>query len=263
MPKVRVGDIQLNYTLQGSGEPVVLIGGLASGTWQGWAGHIPVLAKEYRVIAFDNRGIGESDAPDVPYTTTMMARDTLGLMDALGLDRAHVIGKSLGGAIGQMMALERPERVRCLVMTSSFMRLDPRGVRLLESWRDTVQQFGWERFARSLMVHFVTEEFFEQHPDAVARAERAIVDTRRTLRGYLNTSAAAETHDSRERIRDIRVPVLVMCGSEDMVTPARQSEAMARLIPGAECHIIPRSLHGFLAERPDTFQIILDFLRRH
>ena len=262
MPKVKVSDIEMNYTLHGSGEPVVLIGGLAGGNWQSWSGQIPALEEEYNVLAFDNRGIGESDSPDVPYTTTMMAHDTFGLMDTVGIQRAHIIGKSMGGAIGQIMALEQPDRVRSLTMTSSFMLLDPRGVRVLETWRDKVERLGWERFARHLMIHFFTEEFFETNPDVVARAEQAILKTKRTVHGYVRTSLAVEAHDTSDQIGEIRVPVLIMCGAEDVVTPARQSEEMARRISGAQCHIVPKSLHGFLAERPESLQVILDFLRR-
>ena len=102
-----------------------MIGGYASGNWQAWGtasrGDSP---NSYRVLAFDNRGIGESDVPDYPYTTLMMARDTIGLMDHLGIERAHFFGKSLGGNIGQWVAIEQPQRVRSLVATSTFAKPD-------------------------------------------------------------------------------------------------------------------------------------------
>lgn len=263
MPKVKLGDLQLNYTTHGSGEWVVLIGGLAGGNWQSWSGQLPALSKEFRVLAFDNRGIGESDSPDYPYTTAMMAADTLGLMTALDIARAHIIGKSLGGAIGQLMALEQPERVRTLTMTSSFARLDWRGIRILECWRNSVRHSGWKQFCRELLVHFFTAEYFEENPEGIARAERALNETKRTVHGYMHTSHAVETHDTWKDLNRIAVPTLLLCGAEDMVTPPRHSEAMATLIPHAQVHIIPRSLHGFLAERPESLDIILDLLRRH
>src|SRR6478752_9819864 len=119
MPLARVNDVTLNYTVQGHGDWLVLIGGYASSNWQSWGGMLTELAKSYRVLAFDNRGIGESEVPDYPYTTPMLARDAIGLMKHLGIDNARVFGKSLGGAIAQCVALEAPERVRCLVMTST------------------------------------------------------------------------------------------------------------------------------------------------
>jgi 3-oxoadipate enol-lactonase len=264
MPMVKVGDIQLNYTLHGEAGPwVVLIGGLAGGNWQSWTGQLPALTKEFRVLAFDNRGIGESDSPDYPYTTRMMANDTFAVMDAAGIEQAHVIGKSMGGAIGQIMAVEQPRRVRSLTQTSSFAKLDPRGVRILENWRNSVSHSGWEQFCRELLAHFFTAEYFEQNPEGVARAERALVGTKRTVHGYMHTSAAVETHDTWEILDQVRVPSLLLCGGEDLVTPPRQTEAMGKRIPGAEVHIIPRSMHGFLAERPESVQLIVDFLRRH
>ncbi|MGQ0651751.1 MAG: alpha/beta fold hydrolase [Betaproteobacteria bacterium] len=260
---VKIGDVALNYTVHGQGDWLVLIGGLAGGNWQSWAGQIPRLAARYKVLAFDNRGIGESDSPDYPYTTRMMASDTLSLMDALGIQRAHVFGKSLGGAIGQMMALEAPERVRSLVMTSTFARLDPRGVRILETWRNSVRHCGWQQFARELLAHFFTAEFFEQHPEAVARAEKALIETKRTLHGYMHSSDAVQSHDSWSHLSRIRTPTFLLCGAEDLITPPRQSEAMARRIAGSEVFIVPQSLHGFLAERPQSVDAILEFLGRH
>jgi len=263
VPGIKVGDVQLHYTLHGEGDWLILIGGLAGGNWQSWSGQIPVLAKHYRVLAFDNRGIGESDSPDYPYTTAMMAADTFGLMDALGIDRAHVIGKSLGGAIGQLMAIEAPQRIRTLTMTSSFAKLDERAIRILEGWRNSVKHCGWQQFARELLVHFFSAEHFERHPEAVARAERALVETQRTVHGYMNTSYASESHDTREVLGKIRVPTLLMCGSEDMATTAKQSEQMAARIPGARVHIVPGTLHGFLAERPESLNVVLEFMRAH
>jgi 3-oxoadipate enol-lactonase len=150
-----------------------------------------------------------------------------------------------------------------LIMTSSFARLDPRGLRILENWRNSVCYCGWAQFCRELLAHFFTAEYFEQNPEGVARAERALIETRRTIHGYMRTSEAVESHDTWNRIGSIAVPTLLMCGAEDLVTPPRQSEAMASRIPGAKVQIVPRSLHGFLAERPESLDTVLAFLRRN
>ena len=111
MPSIQVGDISMNYTVQGQGDWLVMVGGYASGNWSSWGPQLDMAAQQFKVLAFDNRGIGGTDAPDVPYTTQMLARDALGLMQALGISRAHVMGKSLGGAIAQWMAILQPESV--------------------------------------------------------------------------------------------------------------------------------------------------------
>src|SRR2546425_10584336 len=111
MPTVRVGDVSLYYVEAGAGEPLVLVMGLGA-DHLAWGFQFGVFAERYRVIAFDNRGAGQSDAPDRPYTTRLMADDTVRLMDALGIDRAPALGVSLGGMIAQEVALNDPARVR-------------------------------------------------------------------------------------------------------------------------------------------------------
>jgi len=263
MPRARVGDVTLNYTVHGSGDWVVLIGGFASGNWQAWGTQLAELSKTYRVLAFDNRGIGDSDAPDSPYTTRMMARDTLGLMEHLGIERAHVLGKSLGGAIGQWVALEQPDRVRSLAMTSTFARLDRRAARMVTWWLATAKGAGFEALFPGLLTYFFTAEYCDANGEALARAESALLATRRPLHGFVNTGNAVLTHDTWDRLREIAVPSLLLCGAEDIITPPRHTEAMGRRLPKADVHIIPRTLHGFLTEKPETFELILDFFRRH
>ena len=126
MPSIKVGDLTMNYTVRGEGDWLVMVGGYVSGNWSSWGQQLDLAAQKFKVLAFDNRGIGGTDAPDVPYTTQMLAQDALGLMQALDIPRAHVMGKSLGGAIAQWMAILQPERVRSLAMTSTFAHLGAR-----------------------------------------------------------------------------------------------------------------------------------------
>ena len=135
MPKVRVGDIEMYYAEAGSGEPLLLIMGFG-GDHLAWAFQVPTLAQRHRVIAFDNRGAGQTDAPDHPYTTRMMADDACGLLDALNIDRAHVIGVSMGGMIAQELALNHPDRLRSLHLGCSLARPDAYMQALIGAWRE-------------------------------------------------------------------------------------------------------------------------------
>lgn len=263
MPLARVNDVTLNYTVEGDGEWLVLVGGYASSNYASWGSTLTTLAKDYRVLAFDNRGIGGSDVPDYPYTTPMLARDTLGLMDHLGIDQARIYGKSLGGAIAQCVALEAPQRVRCLVMTSTTARLDRRAARMVEWWMATARDCGFATLFRGELTYFYTAEYYETHPEGIERAERALIDVHRPLAGFLHMGHALLTHDTLGRLGEISMPALLVCGADDMITPASHTVMMGERMPNAEVHIIARTLHGVTAERPETFALIVDFLRRH
>lgn len=263
MPIARVGEINLNYTVQGEGDWLVLIGGYASSNWQSWGSMLDAFAKRYRVLAFDNRGIGASDAPDVPYATRMLAGDTLGLMDHLGIERARILGKSMGGAIAQWVALEQPHRVRCLAMTSTTSRLDSRAKKMVRWWMDSARDSGFAKLFPGEPTYFYTAQYYDSHSDAIARAERALIDVHRPLHGFLRMGQALIEHDTWDRLPEIAMPAFLLCGADDMITPASHSRAMAERLPNAELHIIPDALHGVMSERPETFELVKDFLRRH
>ena len=154
MPLAKVGDVNLNYTIQGEGDWLVLIGGYASSNWQSWGSMLTELAKSYRVLAFDNRGIGGSDVPDYPYSVQMLAHDTLGLMDHLGIERARILGKSMGGAIAQWVALEQPQRVISLAMTSTTARLGNRSKKMVQWWMDSARDSGFAALFPGELTYF-------------------------------------------------------------------------------------------------------------
>ncbi len=259
----KIGDVNLNYVVEGKGDWVVVIGGFATAYWQSWAKYMPALTQNHKVLAFDSRGNGLSDAPDHPYTTEMMARDTLGLMDHLGIHKAHILGRSLGGCIAQQIALGSPERVRSLAMTASFARLGNRGKAVVRHWLDTITRIGFQGFFEQLMTYFYTAEYYEQSYADVERTIQSLLSTPRSERAFVNTGNAVLNHDVLDRLGEISAPTILLCGAEDVITPARHAEAMGQRIPDAQVHIIPRSAHGFLTERPESFERITDFLAKH
>lgn len=263
MPFATVGDVKINYTIQGSGDWLVLIGGYASGNWQAWGGNIAEFAKSYKVLAFDNRGIGESDVPDYPYTTLMMARDTVGLMDQLGIERAHFFGKSLGGNIGQWVALEHPGRVRSLVATSTFAKPDMRRHNMVNWWMATAQGAGYEKLFPGLMTYFYTAEYYDANIESINRSVQNLIAAKRPIKGLLHMGDSILTHDTWDRLGEIKTPTLLMGGEEDIITPPRHMQEMAKRMPNAEARIFPRTLHGFLVEKPESFAMIPEFFARH
>ena len=210
MPFATVGDVKINYTVQGQGDWLVLIGGYASGNWQAWGAHLAELAKSYKVLAFDNRGIGESDVPDLPYTTHMMARDTIGLMDHLGIERAHFFGKSLGGNIGQWVAIEQPKRVRSLVATSTFAKPDMRRNNMVNWWMATAQAAGYEKLFPGLMTYFYTAEYYDANTESIGQTVRNLIAAKRPIKGFLHMGDSILTHDTWDRLGELKSPTLLM-----------------------------------------------------
>jgi pimeloyl-ACP methyl ester carboxylesterase len=257
MPRVRVGDITMHYVEAGSGDPLVLIMGL-SGDHQAWGFQLPVLAERHRVIAFDNRGAGQTDAPDHPYTTAMMAADTLRLMDALGIDRAHVVGVSMGGMIAQELALAAPQRVRTLHIGCSLARPDAHLRALLSTWRTVRTRLPLDLALRAVALWLFAPETWNERPEFVETLlQTALANPYvQTTTGFIRQTEAVEAHDTVDRLRRIECPTLVSVAEDDILVPPRFSRVLAAGIPGAELRLIPGAGHVYFWERPDVFSAL-------
>ena len=217
------------------------------------------------MIAFDNRGAGQTDAPDHPYTTRMMAEDTLGLMAALGIERAHVLGVSMGGMIAQELALNHPERVRSLQLHCTLGRPD----RYLEA------QIGAARVQRAKLTReeafhagylwLFAPATYDERPEFVETILGSALANPypMSLTGFLRQCDAVQTHDTLDRVAMIRCPTLISVADADILVPPRFSRALADRMPAAELRIIEGAGHGYFWERPDLFNAMcLDFLAR-
>lgn len=265
MPIANLGEISLNYSIRGEGEWLVMVGGYVSGNQEAWGSHPARLAERFRVLTFDNRGIAGSSAPDHPYTTRMMAQDTLALMQHLGIDCAHVFGKSLGGAIAQWMAIDAPEAVRSIAMTSSFGIATARMKAMLRWWLDSASMHGelTEQVFNGNMSYFFSESYFEEHVSTIEKGVAAALQVHRPLHGYLNTGNAILTHDTMDLLGSIRCPVQLLVGEHDIITTAEHNRTLAARLVRAELHVIPGALHGFLMEVPSSFETIQTFFLKH
>ncbi len=262
MPKVRAGDISLYYVEAGHGEPLVLVMGLGA-DHLAWGFQFQVFAERYRVIAFDNRGAGQSDAPDRPYTTRMMADDTVGLMDALGIDRPHVLGVSLGGMIAQEIALNHPARVRSLQLHCTLARPDNYVRAQLANGRVQRRKLTHEEVLRAGYPWLFAPGTYNERPEFVEMIlQNALANPYPMSRiGFERQCDAVETHDTLDRVTAIRCPTLVSVADQDILVPPRFSRILAERIPRAEFRLVEGAGHGYFWERPDTFNAIcLDFL---
>jgi 3-oxoadipate enol-lactonase len=265
MPRVRVNGIDLNYIEAGAGEPLLLIMGFG-GDHLAWAFQTPVFAQQYRVVAFDNRGVGLSDVPDVPYTTRMMADDALGLLDALGIERTHVLGVSMGGMIAQELALNHPGRVRSLQLHCTLARPDGYMQALLDGWRAVRTKVTPEEWMRIVALWLFAPKTYAERPEFVEMVIQTGIANPNpfTLAGFLRQGDAVRTHDTLDRLGKLRQPTLVSVAEDDILVPARFSRALAAAVPAAELRLIDGAGHAYFWERPDVFNsMCLEFLSRH
>ena len=254
MPKLRVGDLTMYYVEAGQGDPLVLIMGLGA-DHLAWGFQLPAFAERHRVIAFDNRGAGQTDAPDHPYTTRMMADDTVGLMDALGIERAHVLGVSMGGMIAQEIALGHPQRVRSLQLHCTLGRPDGYLEAQLEVGRIQRRTLSREAAMRAGYLWLFAPATYNERPEFVELIlQNALANPfPMSLRGFERQCDAVQTHDALDRVAAIRCPVLITVADQDILVPPRFSRVLAERMPGAAFRLIEGAGHGYFWERPDLF----------
>ena len=229
MPTVRVNDIDMYYEIHGEGEPMVLIAGLNSDHTL-YRAIIPQLAESYQVVAFDNRGVGQTDKPDIPYSIEMMAEDTAGLLNALGIAHAHLLGTSMGGRIAVALALQHPQQVKSLILVSTIMK-SLKGAPMT-----------WSRRLLPLMLKIPMIR--GPHPYyAVARQLKASRD-----------------YDAMDGLGEIHVPTLILHGKKDKSAPYRLAQAMQSGIKGSQMLTFPGGHLFFIVRQKQFIEAIAGFL---
>jgi pimeloyl-ACP methyl ester carboxylesterase len=233
-------------------EALVLLEGMG-GDIPGWRRNIPNLAAEVRVIAFDHRGNGRSDEPSGPCTMATFVGDTLGVLDAMSVARAHVYGQSFGGMVALELALTHPERVRSLVLACTHaghpraVRSDDRTVPKGEPWRA-----------------LYAPGFADAHPDHVAEDLRIGASAPPHPEGRRRQWEALQAWDAYDRLPNVAVPTLVLHGTEDRMIAPVNAEILAERIPGAELVWIDGAGHLYHSERAsEADAAVLSFVRRH
>jgi 3-oxoadipate enol-lactonase len=258
MPIVNCGRFDVNHIAEGDGFPVVLIHGLA-GDHTAWLPQIAAFKDRYRVIAMDNPGSGDSSPVDAPCTTEELADTMLALMDNLGVEQAHVVGRSLGGLIGQHMALRAPERIRSLILAASTARVDPIGKRILENMREVLEwRDNWADWARHSAHVFVAPAFYNDNPEAMARIEALVGNEVRSKASYVNLNHTALSHDTSARLGEIACPTLIMAGRLDPICSMQGTDEMSAGIPNAETVVFEKSSHFFLMEETEKAMATLN-----
>ncbi len=262
-----MGDIDLFYQRVGPAPPpslILLMGWGADHT--SWAFQVPAFAAEFDVIALDNRGAGQSGAPDTRYTIGGMADDVAGLMDQLGVRNAHICGASMGGMIAQELALRHPERVLTLQLHCTTAGVDGYGRLVLDNFLRVKARSDAEEFTHCTLPWLLSRKTFAERPDFVETwILRALeYPFAASLTGLSRQGEAIRGHDTRDRLAGIRVPTLITTGTEDILVSPSSSEDLHALIPDSELTRIADAGHMHFIEQPATFnEVCLEFLRKH
>jgi pimeloyl-ACP methyl ester carboxylesterase len=261
MAIARRDDVELHFESTGAGAPVLLVMGLGM-TATGWWRTVPVLAERLRVIAFDNRGVGRSSRPPGPYSVPQLADDAVAVLDAAGVERAHVYGISLGGMIAQEIALRHPHRVDALVLGATT----PGGSAAVAADDATLAFFHrrgempaeeavWASVPYNYGARTRTERAGLIGEDIVERLRYPIEPE-----PYRAQLAAALGHDAVDRLPAIAAPTLVVHGDGDRMVAPENARLIATAIPGAELLMLPGAGHLYPTDDPEADRAVLRFL---
>ncbi len=253
----------LHFESRGEGAPLLFIPGLGADVLC-WDLQVPELSREFRVIRVDPRGAGQSPSPPGPYSLQEMADDAVEVLDHLQVRSAVVVGHSMGGGVAQCLASQHPERVAGLVLVGTAFRLEARALEVAQSWSAWLGEgLSRESFARGFLPWLFSRRFFE-NPRQVQQVTRLYVESPwpQPARAFASQLAACRDFDTRELLPGIRVPALVLTGSEDLVTPPDQGRALAERLPQGRFVELPGLAHACMGEGAPVFnRLVRDFVR--
>jgi 3-oxoadipate enol-lactonase len=267
MAEILIDGLKLHYTIQGSGDPLLMVMGMGASSASWRPDLLEELARSFRTITYDNRGTGQSDKPDIPYSLEGFAVDAIALLDSLNIERAHVLGVSMGGMIAQEIALLCGPRLQTLTLGCTTFggrnAVPPphESIKLLTAPRDGASEAeiirrGWPLAFTSAFIHEHRDELEATIPRLLAHPTPVFAYKR-----HLEATYGLKTYD---RLPGISTPTLVITGAEDVLIPAKNSEILADRIPGARRVILPRLGHAFFNEAPaDFLREFVPFLQAH
>jgi 3-oxoadipate enol-lactonase len=261
--RVKVNDIQLNYELFGQADAaVVMLSHSLGSSLVMWHPQIKILESNYRVLGFDTRGHGDSDTPDGAYTLDQLGSDAIGLLDELGLDGVHFVGLSMGGMIGQWLALNHPHRLKSLTLCDTAAILPQETQPVLQDNITKAHDQGMQALVRSTLERWFTAPYLNQNPPGVQLIRQQFLNT--SVTGYIGCSQAILGLNFLERLSEIKTPTMIFVGEEDPGTPVAAAQAMHQHIPNSKLVVLPSAAHLSNVEQAEIFnKTLLEFLQQH
>jgi 3-oxoadipate enol-lactonase len=259
--QIKANGIRMNYELSGKKDaPVVLLSHSLSSNLLMWNPQMDALSPYFQVLRYDTRGHGGTDAPSGPYTLELLAEDIIGLLDALDMDRVHFVGLSMGGMIGQCLALNHPHRLKSLVLCDTASIVPAEAQPVWQERLDKVRRKGMEALCEETMERWFTPAFLRQNPPMVRLIREQILAT--PAAGYIGCAEAIRRLDYLDRISAIKIPTLILVGEDDPGTPVSASEAMHERIAGSKLAVLPSARHLSNVEQAEAFNAaLLNFLK--
>jgi 3-oxoadipate enol-lactonase len=258
--KIQANDIQINYELSGRDDaPVVMLSHSLASSMVMWNPQLDLMSSHFKVLRYDTRGHGGSEAPEADYTLELLTEDAVALLDALVIDTVHFVGLSMGGMIGQNLALDHPDRLKSLTLcdTSAIMpeEVQPIWQQRIESARES----GMQGQVDETLERWFTPEYLLQNPPEVEMIRQQILAT--PPAGYIGCSEAIRNLDNLKRLSEITLPTLIIVGEEDPGTPVAASQAMHQRIADSRLVVLPSARHLSNIEQSAAFNAaLLDFL---
>jgi 3-oxoadipate enol-lactonase len=260
--KISANDIQINYELTGrEGAPVVMLSHSLASSMVMWNPQLEPLESQFQVLRYDMRGHGDSDAPEGAYTLELLARDAVALLDALGIARAHFVGLSIGGMIGQGLGLNHGHRLITLTLCDTSAIMPDEAQPILRERIDAAREQGMADQVDGTLERWFTPEYLAENPPEVEMIRQQIAAT--PLAGYIGCSEALSGLNYLDRLSEIKLATLIMVGEEDPGTPVAASEAIHERIAGSKLVILPSARHLSNIEQAEAFnKSLLDFLQQ-
>src|SRR2546425_8778591 len=259
---VTANGIRMHYALEGpAGAPVVTLSHSLAARLEMWEPQVKALAGRWRVLRYDTRGHGGSDAPAGPYTLDQLAEDARALLGALGIPTTHWVGLSMGGMIGQTLALKAPELFSSLVLCDTSSRIPPEAKPMWDDRVHTAETKGMEPLVEGTLARWLTTPSRERGGEVVERV-RGMIRSTNPL-GYIGCCQAISSLNLTDRIGVIKSPTLIIVGEEDQGTPVAASRVMNEQIKGSRLVILKSAAHLSNMEQPEAFtQALVGFLKR-
>ena len=260
--KANVNGIRVHYRMSGKeGAPVVMLSHSLCTTSEMWSQQVKILEEQFRVLCYDTRGHGGSDAPPEAYRLEQLAEDATGLMTALDIEAVHWVGISMGGMIGQSLGLGHPDRIRSLVLCDTAAVMTEEVQPVWQQRIDIARKKGMEALAQETLERWFTPPYLAQNPPAVQAIKKQILAT--PVAGFVGCSEAIRRLDYLDRLCEIEHPTLIIVGEQDPGTPVSASQAIQARIAGSRLEVIPDAAHLCNVQQAEAFNaVLLEFLSK-